>query len=259
MNTRYGKPIALGITIVLLITAAYLATLAYGAFDRVGYVGVDIIHYLDGTRRWLATGSPYVPSEVAGPFVYAPETFLHPPIALPLLLPFTVLPLPLWWIIPVGIVAWFVWACRPAPWTWPVMALMLCSPRFHGAFIVGNSDLWIWAGVAAGLRFGWPALVVVVKPSMFPLVLAGIRHRSWWAGALGLGVISLAFGSLWLEWIAVVRNSPGDWTYSLRNLTWLLLPLVAWIGRRSARVAEHPNARGTGGRWRRRGERRIAV
>lgn len=36
---------------------------------------------------------------------------------------------------------------------------------------------------------------------------------------------------LWLDWIRVVLNSPGDLTYSLANVPYLLAPVVAWTGR----------------------------
>ena len=151
--SHWYRPLAAGLSVLFLAVGAVLfATAANGTFG--GYWGVDLSHYLDGTRRWLATGTPYLASEVSAPFQYQPLTFMHPPIALWFSCPFLVLPTPLWWAIPCAVVAWSVWLCRPAPWTWPLLAAALAYPRFHSAFIVGNSDLWVWAGVAAGCDSG---------------------------------------------------------------------------------------------------------
>ena len=48
--------------------------------------GVDYAGYMAGTERWLATGTPYVASEVAGPFEYGQNTFLHTPVSMLLFL-----------------------------------------------------------------------------------------------------------------------------------------------------------------------------
>ena len=201
-SRRWGRPAAVALTIAL--TVAGIVELRAALSDiGVSIIGLDIGHYLDGTRRWLDTGTPYLPDEVRGPFQFAPLTFLHPPVALYLFLPFLFLPLVLWWAIPLGIVAWSIVSWRPAAWSWPILVGALVFSRFHIPLIVGNTDLWVWAGVAAGLRFGWPALVVACIP----------------------------FGSLWLDWLAVVRNSPAGLTYSVANLPWLAVPIVAWLAR----------------------------
>jgi hypothetical protein len=63
------------------------------------------------------------------------------------------------------------------------------------------------------------------------LALVGYRRRSWWAVVVALGLASIPFGFLWIEWIRVVLNSPADADYGLRNLPWVAIPLVAWAGR----------------------------
>jgi hypothetical protein len=229
-SLRWGRPLAVGLT--LMLAAAGIIELRAALSEiGVGIIGLDIGHYLDGTRRWLETGSPYLPDEVRGRFDFAPLTFLHPPIALYLFLPFLFLPTVLWWAIPLGIVGWSIASWRPAAWSWPILVGGLVFSRFHVPLIVGNTDLWVWAGVAAGLRFGWPALVVVVKPSLGPLVLAGARHRSWWIGAAVVAAACIPFGSLWLDWLAVIRNSPAGLAYSVASLPWLAVPIVAWLAR----------------------------
>ena len=224
----------LGLTIAL--SAAFVIELR-AALSDVGMriIGLDIGHYLDATRRWIETGTPYLANEVAAPFDFAPLTFLHPPVALYLFLPFLVLPLALWWVVPIGVVAWTIVSWRPAAWSWPVIAGALVFSRFHVPLIVGNTDLWIWAAVAGGLRFGWPAALVAIKPSLLPLAVVGARRRSLWIAGLVVAIACLPFGALWLEWLAVVRHSPAPLTYSVVNLPWLLVPLVAWVARRERR------------------------
>ena len=221
---------AVGLTFLLAVFGFVALGIAVAAADRQ-LVGLDIGHYLDATRRWLETGTPYLSSEVAGPYQISPRTFLHPPISVYLFAPFLVLPLILWWVIPIGIVAWCITSWRPADWTWPVMAALLVLSRFYIPLIVGNTDLWVWAAIAASLRFGWPAVLVVVKPSLFPFMFIGIRHRSWWLAALVVILLCLPFGTLWVDWISVIRHAPKDLGYSLPNVQWLLVPVIAWAAR----------------------------
>lgn len=229
-QARWGRPLAVSLTLVFVaIGIAVLWAGMAGVGQRI--VGLDIGHYLDATRRWLETGTPYLASEVAGPYEIAPLTFLHPPVALYLFVPFLALPLALWWAIPLGIVAWSVVSWRPADWTWPIMAALLALSRFHIPLIVGNTDLWVWAAIALGLRLAWPALLVVIKPSLFPFALIGARHRSWWIAAAIVVIISLPFGSLWFDWVSVIRNAPKDLSYSIPNVPWLLVPVIAWAAR----------------------------
>jgi hypothetical protein len=239
IRSRWGRPFAVGLSLVFVVIG--IAFLNAGlAVVGPSIVGLDIGHYLDAARRWLETGTPYLPSEVAGPFQIGPMTYLHPPVAVYLFAPFLALPLILWWAIPIGIVAWSVILWRPADWAWPVMTALLAFSRFHIPLVVGNSDLWVWAAIAAGLRFAWPALLVVIKPSLFPFLFIGIRHRSWWIGAAVVALICLPFGTLWFDWISVIRNAPKDLAYSVLNVPWLLVPVIAWATRRRPRGAPSP-------------------
>jgi hypothetical protein len=238
---HWYRPLAFGLTVLVLVAGA--ALLAVFWRSNAIHAGEDLSHYLDGVRRWWLTGSPYLPNEVAGPFGYEVETFLHPPIAIPLLAPWLVLPAILWWAIPIGITAVLVVAWRPAPWTWPLIAFGLAQPQLHQALLWGNSNLWVMAGLGLGLVFGWPAALILVKPSLGFLALVGYRHPSWWIAAGLLALSSILFGSLWSEWIRVVLNSPAEADYGLRNLPWVLIPLIAWAGRtryRSARPLPTP-------------------
>jgi hypothetical protein len=221
-----------------------------GAAARGGmstFVGLDFDHYVAATRRWLELGTPYVPSEVAGRFEFGDLTFLHPPISLALVAPFVVLPPLLFWLVPLLGTACIVATWQPARWTWPIMALQLNWPRFGGALIVGNTDLWVVFFIAAGLRYGWPVLLLVVKPSIAPFAIVdfvallradAVPVRRWREIAAVAAILVLGaapFGRLWLEWLSVVRNSPADPLYSIAAIPWLTIPVVAWMGRRRYR------------------------
>ena len=97
--------------------------------------------------------------------------------------------------------------------------------------------MWCSAAMALGTVWRWPAVGVLLKPSLFPFALFGIRSRSWWI-ALAIGVaLAIPFGAMWVDYLATLRNLDGNgplfsaW-YSLNNLSPMLLPLVAWAGRR---------------------------
>ena len=71
-----------------------------GWFDEAGLkmlrdwipLGLDWLGYRAGFFRFLSTGTPYAPFELAGPFHPEHLDFIHPPNVLPLIAPFAVLP-----------------------------------------------------------------------------------------------------------------------------------------------------------------------
>ena len=201
-----------------------------GPFGRAN-LDWDRAHYLAATARWLDTGSPYVSQEVAAPFDYQPDTFLHPPVALLLFLPFRWLPAIVWYALPITIVTVVSSQWRPARWTWPILAACLAWPRTSGMLIVGNTDLWVAAFVALGLRWGWGWALIVLKPSFAPLALLGVRRRGFWIALAVLGVVSIPFGRLWVDWFSVILHAPGGVLYSILGLPLVLLPAVAYAGR----------------------------
>jgi len=84
--------------------------------------------------------------------------------------------------------------------------------------------------VVGASRFAAP--FVLLKPSLAPFALFGIRRRSWWLGAAVLAVLCLPFGAMWLDWLTTLRNSQGGGLlYSSLEAFLLLLPLAAWWGR----------------------------
>ncbi len=112
-----------------------------------------------------------------------------------------------------------------------MIALLLALPKAHIAVIVGNWSLWVMAATAAGLQFGWPGLLVAFKPSLYPFLVSGMQHRSWWFGLPFMALLALLFGSLWIDWLHVIQNAPDGIAYSLPDVPWLLLPVVAWVCR----------------------------
>lgn len=202
----------------------------------LGYVADDFEGYLAAAQRFVDTGSPYAAVQLEGPYPpwELPTTalYLHPPTSLVLVVPFLVLPAIVWWAVPIGVIGWFLARCRPAPWGWAVIAMLVAWPRTLGAVMLGNSDLWVTAGIAAGFVYGWPAVLVFLKPTLAPFALVGVRHRSFWVGMAVFAVVSLAFWPLWWEWLTAVRNGQGlGLAYSLPNLAMPLIPVVAWVTR----------------------------
>ena len=78
----------------------------------------------------------------------------------------------------------------------------------------------------------WPSVFVLLKPSLAPFALFGANRRSWWIALAAVALVSLPFGSLWMDWVASVVNSRGGGPlYSALEIPMLLIPLVAWWGR----------------------------
>ena len=159
---------------------------------------------------------------------------LYPPVALYLFAPFVYLPRILWWAVPLAVLGWHAWTARPAWWSWPIIAGCLALVPTSAILVYGNTDLWSAAFLALACRYGWPAVLLVLKPSVLPLALLWARDRRWWAAAAVVGVLSLPFGSLWAEWVTIMLNVEGSLLRSANALPWLAVPLVAWL----ARVAE---------------------
>ena len=123
-----------------------------------------------------------------------------------------------------------MWTARPSALGWALILALVMWPRTMGAVLLGNSDLWITAGIAAGLRYGWPAVLVFLKPTLAPFALVGIRQRSWWVGMAVLAAVSVLMLPLWGDWWTAIQNGRGlGLAYSLPNLAMPLIPLAAWI------------------------------
>ena len=219
--------------LVILGFAALVGWLAWSQAAHLGRVGADLNLYVDATNRWLAGGSFYPDHQLLGPYPITDGDILYPPTTIPLFMAFLVVPRFLFWVIPLAIVTWAVIRDRPAPWTWPLMALCLAYIPTTVKIVHFNPFIWAAAGIALGLIYGWPSLLVLIKPSIAPFAVVGIRHRSWWIGLALLVAYSLVFGSMWRDYLTVLTNSrnEGGLLYSLSDVPFLLIPIIAYLGR----------------------------
>ena len=244
----YLRLFALGVAIGA--SALALVHLSVVNTARPGLLGSDLVHgYLVGARRFLDTGSPYLAEQLAGPFELGYHSFIHPPSALPLFVPFLWLPAILWWMLPIAITAYALYRLRPTPWSLATMALLLCWPRSTGALLTGNTDIWAMAAVAAATVWGGAAVALIIKPTFAPLALIAIKQRStWMAGAVVAGT-SLLMAPLWIQWLSVIRNADLPLTYSLLNLPLVALPLVGWLGRTGQTATATSDGRTAAAPW----------
>lgn len=224
------RPVWVALTVVFLALAAVETVALFQVIDGQQAVGVDLEYYRFVAQRWLDTGVYFTDRQLSGPYqVQTLVDNLYPPHALYLFLPFLVLPGILWWVVPLGFISAVVWWCRPAAWAWPILAAIVLFPKTPNQIIYGNTDMWIAAFIAGGVRWGWPAVLVTIKPSLVPFALLGIRSRAWWIAALILGVVSLPFLLLWLDYPRAMLNSSANAGYSFGNLAFFVLPIVAWV------------------------------
>ena len=199
--------------------------------------GIDFALYRDVAARWLAGGPFYEPHQLAGPYEVAHGDVLYPPVGLWLFVPFTVLPAVLWWGIPAALTAWAIWRVRPRPAVWPLMALCLAWPTTPLKIWTGNPVIWCVAAMSVAIIYHWAAPFVLLKPSLFPFALFGIRQRSWWIGLAVFVAMCLPFASMWADWVTTLLNSTGGGLlYSTLEVPMLLIPLVAWFGRARSAV-----------------------
>ncbi len=187
---------------------------------------------MNGTQRWMNGGQFYLDRQLHGPYEIMEGDLLYPPTALWLFVPLSFLPAVLWWLIPIGFVAWSIWDWRPTVWSWPIMALCLAWPNTTIAFVTGYPGLWLAAAIAAGLRWGWPGAMVLLKPSLLPFALIGIRTRGWWLMSAALVLMTLPLLAMIPDWLHAVFDGRGwgGYLYSLREVPLMLLPVVARLG-----------------------------
>lgn len=219
---------------VFLALAVYEFVELWAFIDEQHAIGLDFPFYRAVGERWLDTGQMYLAHQLSGPYVVRTEVdVLYPPLALFLFVPFHWLPFWLWWVIPIGIVGYAVWRLRPARWSWPILAFLVFFPKTISETIYGNSDMWVTAFVAAGLLWAWPSVLVLMKPSLLPLAFIGVRRRRWWIAAVVFALANLPLLGLWLDYPTVMRHSSVAWYYSLGDLPMVLIPVAAWLGRRT--------------------------
>jgi hypothetical protein len=234
---------SIGIRPVWLLAALLVGLLAAEAvafveiIDRGSelYLGMDYLFYRDLGVRWLADGQWYLP------FQFAPHEFtnmvsnVYPPSALPLFVGAAVMPWIVWWAVPIAVLGFTLYRWRPSPWAWVAILVLMMWPRSIGGYLYGNTTMWTSAGLAAGLAWGWPVVLLAIKPSVAPFALLALRHRSAWVAGLVVAVLSLPMLPLWLDYLTVMRNQTSTHlVVILGDVPLMLVPLVAWWGRRAA-------------------------
>lgn len=225
------------VTAAVVVALITVVRLAYA----VEYLnpGIDYDTLIGATRNFLAGDGFYPARQLAGPWEYyqdqpgRPPAILYPPPALILFIPFTVLPQVLWWAIPFAITSWALLRLRPHPAAWLAIVLLLGIPETREGIFWGNPVMWMVAAEAAGLVLGWPAVLVLIKPTLAPFALAGAWRRSWWFALGSLVPVNLVLLPMWADWFTVIRNSPLDAGYSLYQYPLMAVPVVAWLGSRA--------------------------
>lgn len=230
MNVERLRPVWIGLTTAILVLTGLELVALYRIIDDQQSIGADLNYYQFVAQRWLDTGVLYIDQQLDGPYEVQTQVHnLYPPHALYLFVPFVVLPGALWWILPLSFIAYVVWWSRPRVWAWPILAAILLFPKTPNQILYGNTDMWLTAFIAGGVRWGWPAVLVSIKPSMAPFALLGIALRSWWIAAAVLAVLSGPFLFAWLDYPRVMLNSSAKFWYSFSNVPFFVLPLVAWL------------------------------
>jgi hypothetical protein len=154
--------------------------------------------------------------------------------------------------VPLAIIAWRVWALRPSPWAWVGIAACLAWPMTVELVYTGNPLLWIVAALALATRWPWMSVLILLKPSLFPFALFGMRARRWWLALGASAIVAALFLPMWPDWIRTVLNARGPSSgplYSLKDVPTMAIPLLAWVGR--ARTQGDGRAAGTIGPGRR--------
>jgi hypothetical protein len=235
LRTLDRPPVAMALASATMLLPILFVVLARAPLDQP--FAKDVQLYIDAAGRWLGGGPFYDPRQLVGPYEVAHGDILYPPVGLWLFAPAAVLPLPvalvLWWAIPTSVTVWAILRVDPRPAVWPLIALCLAWPTTPLKIWTGNPVIWCIAAMAVAIVWRGGAPFALIKPSLFPFALFGIRQRSWW---IGLGIflgMCLPFGTMWVDWARTVLDARGAGPlYSALEAPMLALPLVAWLGRR---------------------------
>ncbi len=192
--------------------------------------------YREAGQRILAGGPIYPAFELAGPYSMAQQPELYPPPTMLLLVaPMAALPAFVWWLVPLSVIAAVVIRHRPSLVGWIAIQLCLAWPNTGFVIASGNPVLWAAAFVAVGTIWKGPAVLVLVKPSLAPFALIGVRSRGWWFIAAVYAAVSAAMWPLWLDYADVLRNGQLDLMYSIGHIPLMLIPAFAALASRSER------------------------
>ena len=227
----------IGLTAAILVLAAIeLVYGVYGPFHWNLAIGDDLAYYANLAHRLFTGGGWYPDRQLHGPWqiILWTDEVLYPPAAAWLFAPFIFLPVAVLLVLAVCAMVWLLREWRPALWTWPLVALCLLYPLTLLKGISGSSSVFVMMGVGLGLRYRWPSVFILLKPSFLPFALIGIRSRGWWIGLGVLVLLSLPFLGDTLIYPKVMLDSrnPEGLLYSLVDLPMIMIPVIAWLGRR---------------------------
>lgn len=226
-----GRKVQSGAKVLTVLFAGYIVAewvfVATHPDALARELGGDFTDYRNAALRWVSGGSFYESWQLAGPYQIVAGAILYPPPILILLIPFLVLPAPLWWILPIGTTVLVTMSHRPRQWAWPLLLLPFTFAYTNWLLVNGTPTIWIVAFVALATRVPSVGALVLMKPSVFPFALLGIGDRRWWAIAFVLGLISLPMAT---DYLRVLLNSDGTVFYSLRDVPLLAVPLIARLG-----------------------------
>ena len=244
-SIRVSRMLALsscGLLALLLAVQVIVATHPGGMLS--GQLGFDYDMYMNATRRFLAGGGFYAPGQLAGPYAVTDGNILYPP-ELPR--PARALHPPAGRAvvggpardhrlgnrdrptIPVGLGGD---PCAPGIASSIRLALFSCArarcDRQSGDVDRGGGGGRDALGLAGGVR---PAETIggAIRPdrSDFDPEAGGLR--------LADRRLSLATLPLWLEYVTAVMNARGPRAtllYSVTDVPLMLIPIIAWLGRR---------------------------
>jgi hypothetical protein len=207
-----------------------VSSAVWSTVESSGRLGADFQLYVDATHRTLSGGGLYLDRQLAGPYELRDGDILYPPPIILLMLPFTILPAALFWMVPLTTIAAVVGLHRPAVWSWPILALAFVYPVTSLKVAHGNPTMWIVAAIALATMRAGPGVLVLLKPTLAPFALIGINRRQWWFGlALGAAICAV-FAPLWVDYLAVLANARGRGVlYSLDEVPFALVPIISWL------------------------------
>ena len=194
----------LALTAILVLFAAWEAILVVPEALSGPALGLDFHLYLERARSWLAGNGFYLERQLTGaPYEVGTGDALYPPSVLYLLVPATVLPAFIWWLIPAMLTGYALWRHRPQLWGWTYITLAFCWPRTWQAILFGNPVIWVVAAVAAGTSLGLAVRrglsqadvwVVRVAGRSITVMVGGTRDRGPRGTAAGEHVGRLRIG-----------------------------------------------------------------
>lgn len=173
-------------------------------------------------RAWQ-TEAPYELLQVPVPELYPPPTVLF------LIVPMSLLPNPVWWILPLSVILGVLAYHRPSIQGWALILCLLALPITMDQIASGGLAMYVAAALALGTVKPGLYPLALLKPSVFPFALLGIRDKGWWITLGCLGVLSLFMLPWWIDYAKVMLNlRGGGLLYSLPNVPFLLIPLIGW-------------------------------